>query len=133
MPPRFRLRYAQHTKTHSIASGPRRILSLPISSTDRTKGTLGAELGGQRKGHERCAGSDEHSASFPVPGSESGHVVQVRQRTKDSGFQARQSLALQEVEARSVDGREVRGRRTPGEAETKGGHEGCGTVVRNLP
>src|ERR1700757_4131947 len=51
----------------------------------------------------RLAGSDEHSPGIAVPGSESGHAVQVRQRTEDSGLQAGEPLALQEIEAGPVD------------------------------
>src|SRR5580692_4483724 len=61
------------------------------------------------KRYGRLAGSDEHSSSFAVPGSECGHALQVCERAKDSGVQVRQSLALQEIEARSVDGRAVHG------------------------
>src|SRR5206468_3661603 len=55
----------------------------------------------------RLAGSDEHSPGFAIPGSESGHALQVRWGTKDSGLQTGQPLALQEIEAGPVDGREV--------------------------
>src|ERR1017187_11010734 len=70
--PHFRLRYAQHTKIHSNAQG---------------------NVNG------RLARSDEHSPSFAVSGSESGHAVQVRERAADSSVQVGQSLALQEIEA----------------------------------
>src|SRR5258706_8050085 len=55
----------------------------------------------------RLARSDEHSSGVAIPGSESGHALQVRGRTKNSRLQTGQPLALQEIEAGSVDGREV--------------------------
>src|SRR5712692_691176 len=80
----------------------------------------------------RLARSDEHSPSFAVSGSESGHAVQVRERAKDSGVQVGQSLALQEIEAGSVDGREVDGNGTARQKENQGGGEGCRNSVSEL-
>src|SRR6202050_1436299 len=61
---------------------------------------------GARK-HGRLARSDEHTPGVAIPGSESGHALQVRWGAEDSCFQAGQPLALQEIEAGPVDGREV--------------------------
>src|SRR5208282_6717807 len=91
--PRYRLRYAQHTKIHTNAQG---------------------------HVYGRLARSDEHSPSFAVSGSESGHALQVRERAKDSGVQVRQSLALQKIEAGSVDGREVYGNGIAGQKKNQG-------------
>src|SRR5271154_5041021 len=77
------------------------------------------------KCYGRLARSNEHSPSFAVSGSESGHALQVRERAKDSGIQVGQSLALQEIEARSVDGREVHGNGIAGQKENQGSREGC--------
>src|SRR5206468_7904241 len=69
------------------------------------------------------------SPGFAVPGSQSGHALQVRKRTEDSRVQAGQSLALQEIEARPVDGREVHGIGTAGEEEAESGDEGRRSAV----
>src|SRR6266849_5373241 len=69
----------------------------------------------------RLAGSDEHSPGVAIPGSESGHALQVRRRAKDSRFQAGQPLALQEIEAGPVDGREVNPDGSERQEETEGG------------
>src|SRR6267143_2029505 len=95
----------KYTRTHWIED-----LVLPNSSAlPGRKGWAGAGLCGRGKRYGRLARSDEHSPGFAVSGSESGHAVQVRERTEDSGVQVGQPLALQEIEARSVDGREVDG------------------------
>src|SRR5260370_39907370 len=73
----------------------------------------------------RLARSDEHSPSFAVSGSESGHAVQVRERAKDSGVEVGQSLELQEIEAGSVDGREVDGNGTASQKENQDSRESC--------
>src|ERR1700749_1298152 len=77
----------------------------------------------------RLARSDEHSPSFPVPGSECGHTLQVRGRAENSSLQIREPLALQEIEARPVDGRKVEpdGNQEQPE-ETEGGLQGCRRV-----
>src|SRR6266436_9454456 len=83
-------------------------LVLPISSAlPGTMAVLRAELCGRGKQYGRLAGSDEHSPGFAVPGSQSGHALQVCERAKDSCVQTGQPLALQEIEAGSVDGRKV--------------------------
>src|SRR6267143_4997181 len=85
------------------------------------------------KGHElygRLARSDEHSSGIAVPGSESGYALQVRQRAEDSGFQAGEPLALQEVEAGPVDGREVESDGSTSQEETEGGREGRRVTVK---
>src|SRR5260370_25272037 len=79
----------------------------------------------------RLARSDEHPASFAVSGSESGHFVQVRERAADSGVQVGQSLALQEIEAGSVDGREVGGNGNAERQEDQGSGEGCRNSVED--
>src|SRR5467141_1640056 len=90
-------------------------LVLPNSSACREeKAGLRAGFCGSGKRYGRLARSDEHSPGFAVSGSESGHAVQVRERAEDSGVQVGQPLALQEIEARSVDGREVDGIGTAG-------------------
>src|ERR1700752_1736596 len=68
----------------------------------------------------RLARSHEHSPGFAVSGSESGHALQVRRRTENSGVQAGEPLALQEVEAGSVDGREIKPDGSADEEETEG-------------
>src|ERR1700684_2645324 len=78
------------------------------------------------------ARSDEHSPSFAVSGSESGHALQVRERAEDSGVQVGQSLALQEIEAGPVDGREVDGNGTAGQKESQGSGKGCRNSVSEL-
>src|ERR1700688_4730262 len=78
----------------------------------------------------RLAGSDEHSPSFAVPGSESGHALQVRRRAEDSRFQAGQSLALQEIEARPVDGRQVQPDGSEEQKQTEGSCQGCRATVK---
>src|SRR5260370_9307188 len=80
----------------------------------------------------RLARSDEHSPSFAVSGSETGHAVQVRELTKDSGVQVGQSLALEEIEAGSVDGREVDGNGTARQKENQGSRESCWNSVSEL-
>src|SRR5215469_957547 len=77
----------------------------------------------------RLARSDEHPPGIAVPGSECGHALQVRGRADDSSLQAGEPLALQEVEAGSVDGREVEpdGSQEQQE-ETEGGRQGCRRV-----
>src|SRR5580692_4346860 len=85
---------------------------------------------GARK-HGRLARSDEHTPGVAVPGSESGHALQVRWRTKDSRFQAGQSLALQEVEAGSVDGREVEPDGAGIETQTQSSDESCRGAISN--
>src|SRR5579864_322652 len=60
-----------------------------------------------KRNYGRLAGSDEHSPGVAISGRESGHALQVCGRTEDSRIQVGQSLALQEIAARSVDGREV--------------------------
>src|ERR1039458_8774651 len=80
----------------------------------------------------RLARSDEHSPSFAVSGSESGHALQVRERAKASGVQIGQPLALQKIEARSVDGREVDGNGTAGQKENQGSRESCRNSVNEL-
>src|SRR6266403_2838036 len=80
----------------------------------------------------RLARSDEHSPSFAVSGSESGHAVQIRERAKDSGLQVGQSLALQEIEAGAVDGREVDGNGTARQKENQGSREGRRNAVSEL-
>src|ERR1051325_255738 len=72
------------------------------------------------KNYGRVARGDEYSPGVPIPGRQSRHFVQVRWRTEDSSLQAWQPLALQEIEAGSVDGREVERNGAGGEAETKG-------------
>src|SRR2546428_13957416 len=54
----------------------------------------------------RLARSHEHSPGVAVPGSESGHAVQVRRGTEHHRLQARQSLARQEIQAGPGDGRQ---------------------------
>src|ERR1019366_104444 len=84
---------------------------------------------GEGKRYGRLARSNEHSPSFSVSGSESGHAVQVRERAEDSGVQVGQPLALQEIEDRSVDGREVDGNGTAGQKENQGSRESCRNFV----
>src|ERR1700757_1813157 len=85
-------------------------LVLPNSSAlPGRKGWLGAGFCGRGKRYGRLARSDEHSPGFPISGGESVHVVQVRERAEDSSVQVGQPLALQKIEAGSVDGREVDG------------------------
>src|ERR1022692_27131 len=78
----------------------------------------------------RLAGSHEYSPGVAVPGSESGHALQVCRGTKDSRFQAGQPLALQEVEARSVDGREVQPDGSQEQEETEGGCQSCRASIK---
>src|SRR5580658_8467547 len=78
------------------------------------------DLVGEGKGYGRLARSDEHSPSFAVSGSESGHALQIRERAKNSGIQVGQPLALQEIEAGSVDGREVHGTGIAGQKKNQG-------------
>src|SRR3981081_4512719 len=78
------------------------------------------------KDYGRLARSDEYSSGIAVPGSESGHALQVRRGTANSGVQGGQPLALQEVEAGPVDGREVQRDRTAAETQD----ESCGSAVR---
>src|SRR5208282_5488639 len=101
-----------------------------LSVPGRKKAGLG--FAGEGKRYGRLARSDEHSPSFAVSGSESGHFVQVRERAADSGIQVGQSLALQEIEAGSVDGREVDGNGTAGQKENQGSGESCRNSVRGL-
>src|SRR4029077_8160134 len=77
----------------------------------------------------RLARSDEHSPGVAVSGGEPGDPLQVRQRAEDSGLQVGQPLALQEVEAGSVDGREVEPDGSADQEETEGGHEGRRVTV----
>src|SRR5208337_1390815 len=108
--PLFPLRYAQHTKIHSNAFGSRTWFSRFPERAGKKKAELG--VAGEGKGYGRLARSDEHSSSFAVSGSESGHALQVRERAADSGVQIGQSVALQKIEAGRVDGREVDGNRS---------------------
>ena len=86
---------------------------------------------GARK-HGRLARSDEYTPGVAIPGSESGHALQVRRRAENSGVQAGQPLALQEIETGPVDGREVESDGSGIETETEGGYESCrGTVVKH--
>src|SRR5215469_6644244 len=86
----------------------------------------GLFCGKGEKDYGRLQRSDEHSPGFAVPGSESGHALQVRQRAENPGLQAGQPLAFQEVKAGSVDGREVEPNRSQSEKET----QGCGQSSR---
>jgi len=87
---------------------------------------------GLRK-YGRLARSDEHSPGVAVPGSESGHAIQIRRRTEYSRFQARQPLAVQEVEAGPVDGREVEPDGIGSKAQTEGSYESCRVTVAIEP
>src|SRR6266849_10372265 len=78
----------------------------------------------------RLARSHEHSPGVAVPGSESGHAVQVRRGTKNSRLQAGQPLALQEIEAGPVDGGEVEPDGGEKQEETEGGCQGCRAIVK---
>src|SRR5207245_4284119 len=79
----------------------------------------------------RLARSHEHSPGVAVPGSESGHAVQVRRGTENPCLQVGQPLALQEIEAGPVDGREVEPDGSGNQAETEGSYESCrGTVIQ---
>src|SRR5208283_6053787 len=106
-----------------------RVLGSPdfLSVPGRRKARLG--VAGEGKGYGRLARSDEHSPSFAVSGSESGHALQIRERTANSGVQIGQSLALQEIEAGSVDGREVNGDGSAGQKENQGSGESCRNSV----
>src|SRR5438270_11360519 len=74
-----------------------------------------------KRNYGRLARGDEYSPGVAVSGRESGHFVQVRWRTEDSRVQAGQSLAIQEIEAGSVDGRKVERDGTAGQAQAEGG------------
>src|SRR2546425_11022677 len=76
--PSFRLRYAQHTKIHSNAFD-RGLGSPNFLSVAGKQGCAESELCGRGKQYGRLAGSDEHSPGFAVPGSQSGHALQVRE------------------------------------------------------
>src|ERR1700684_1117913 len=81
-----------------------------------------------RKGfgdYGRLAGSHEYSPGVAVPGSESGHALQVCRRAKNSRFQTVQPLALQEIEARPVDARKVQPDGSEEQAQTEGGCQSC--------
>src|SRR5258708_40204899 len=78
------------------------------------------------KDYGRLARSDEYSAGIAVPGSESGHALQVRRGTTNPRIQAGQPLALQEVKAGPVDGREVKRGRTAAETQD----QSCGSAER---
>src|SRR5580692_11436707 len=78
----------------------------------------------------RLAGSHEYSPGVAVPGSESGHALQIRRGAKDSRFQAGQPLALQEIEARSVDGREIQPGGSERQKQTEGGCQSCRATVK---
>src|SRR5260370_21056234 len=95
--PRYRLRYAQHTKIHS--NPLHRGLGSPkfLSVAGEEKAGLGTGFCGRGKRYGRLARSDEHSPGFPVSGSEAGHAVQVRERTHASSVQVGQPLALYEI------------------------------------
>src|SRR5215472_1361233 len=86
-----------------------------------------------RQGYGRFTRSDEHSPSVAVPGRQSGHALQVRQRAENSGLQAGEPLAVQEVAAGSVDGREIqpngRDEIEEGEGGRAGRHIKAGTHV----
>src|ERR1700724_4244756 len=97
--PRYRLGYAQHTKIQLERVGSRTWFSQIPQRCREEKAGLGTGFCGRGKRYGRLARSDEHSPGFPVSGSESGHAVQVRERTEDSGVQVGQPLALQEIEA----------------------------------
>src|SRR5271170_3909896 len=99
--------------------------SLPFEICSAHQNTL--ERVGKCNG--RLARSNEYSPSFAVSGSESGHTLQVRERAENSGVQIGQSLALQEIEAGSVDGRAVDGDGTAGQKESQGSGEGCWNSV----
>src|ERR1700722_19828007 len=64
-----------------------------------------ASSGNQARKYGGLTGSDEYPAGVAVPGSESGHALQVRRGAEDSCFQTGEPLALQEIETRPVDGR----------------------------
>src|SRR5215469_6331993 len=87
----------------------------------------------EQRNYGRLARSDEHSPGVAISGRESGHAVQVRWRAEDSRVQAWQSLAVQEVAARSVDGREVERDGTTGETETEGSGKSCRTDLVKPP
>src|ERR1035438_917950 len=84
-----------------------------------------------KRNYARLARSNEHSPGVAISGRESGYALQVRGRAKDSGVQAGQSLALQEIAAGPVDGREVERDGTAGKTQTEGGDESCRVTVRN--
>src|SRR6267143_4485952 len=78
------------------------------------------------KDYGRLARSDEYSSGIAVPGSESGHALQVRRGTTNPRIQAWQPLALQEVKAGPVDGRQVKRGGTAAETQD----QSCGSAVR---
>src|ERR1700724_2345403 len=80
----------------------------------------------ESKDYGRLARSDEYSSGVAVPGSESGHALQVRRGTTNPRIQAGQSLAFQEVKAGPVDGREVKRGGTAAETQD----QSCGGAVR---
>src|ERR1700691_2444332 len=109
----------------------------PLGTTQRVRAspgislraTEGRSLGGQdTRKYGGLAGSDEHSASVAVSGSESGHTVQVCGGTEHSGIQAGQPLAIQEIEAGPVDGREVEPDGAGSETESEGRRK-CGRLT----
>src|SRR5664279_363759 len=89
--PWFRLRYAQHTKIQLERVWIEDlVLPICLAIAGKKKAGLRSGLCGREKRYDRLARSDEHSPSLPVSGSESGHLVQVRERAKDSGVQVGQ-------------------------------------------
>src|SRR5207245_6554920 len=93
----------------SLPSGPEKPAAAGTDSVERALN------------YGRLARSHEHSPGVAVPGSESGHAVQVRRGTENPRLQAGQSLALQEIEAGPVDGREVEPDGGQGKKETQSG------------
>src|SRR2546426_10528504 len=78
----------------------------------------------------RLARSHEHSPGVAIPGSESGHAVQIRRGAENPRLQAGQPLALQKVEAGPVDGREVEPDGVERQEETEGGCQGRRATVK---
>src|SRR5580704_17489080 len=83
-----------------------------------------------KENYGRLQRSHEHSPGVAIPGGESVHALQVRQRAEDSGVQAGQSLAFQEVEAGSVDGGEVDSIRSQSQKETQVGWQSGRVTVK---
>src|SRR5271169_1142615 len=126
------LRTPKLTRTR-FCRGFKSVLFRRDTKKSRTKVAV-AEFCGGRKHYGRVTRSNEHPPGFSVSRSKSGYFVQVRERTKNSGIQARQSLALQEIETRPVDGRAVDGNGIVTEEKSQGGDQSRRSAVsRNLP
>src|ERR1700746_2476196 len=117
-PPKF-------TRTHFCARNF--VPSSPCGRRYRAEGGPDSVEGGLNYG--RLARSHEHSPGIAIPGSESGHAVQVRRGTENPRLQARQPLAIQEVEVGPVDGREIEPDGVERQEEIEGGCQGRRATV----